>query len=119
MHYISITTTHHLQRSDMFLPQQIRMEPGAHGCEHVIRIHDDVDEGVDHPNERPVAPGVVLGGSPGDHRHHGVVVHVEECNLALLLSDDEEDCVEQLGYLRQEINVHPSGHLEHKEMIAY
>lgn len=78
----------------MLLPPDVLLEAGSHGGQHVVRVHDDVDEGVDDADERAVPAGVVLGGSPGDHGHHGVVVHVQEGNLAILFAQDEEHSVQ-------------------------
>lgn len=45
---------------------------------------------VDHADEAAVAAWVVLGSSPGDHRHHSVVVQVQECHLLVFLTQNEE-----------------------------
>lgn len=69
-------------------------------------------EGVDEAYEDAVSAGIVLGAAPADHRHHGVVVQVQEGHLVVLLPQHEEDRVQELGHLRQEVDVDPSGHLE-------
>jgi len=61
------------------------VEVWSHGSHHVVEVHDNVNKGVDNSNEGAMTPRVVLSASPRDHRHHCVVIHVQECNLSLLL----------------------------------
>lgn len=53
----------------------------------------------------------VLGGTPRDHRHHGVVVQVQEADLVVLFAQREEHRVQQLGDLGQEVHVATAGDL--------
>lgn len=84
----------------MLLPEQVLLILGTHSGQHVVSVHDDVNKGVDNTYQRPMPARVVLGGPPGYHRHHRVMVQVEEGDLTILLADDEEDRVEELGHLR-------------------
>lgn len=85
---------YHLQGGDVLLPPDVLLEAGSHGSQHVVGVHDDVHEGVDDADERAMSPGVVLSGSPGHHGHHGVMVHVQEGNLAFLFAQDEEHSIQ-------------------------
>lgn len=96
----------------MSLPKQILLELRATSGQHVVRIHNDVNKGVYNTNQRSMSSWVVFGGSPRDHRHHSVVIQMEESYLVILLPDYEEDGIEEFGYLRQEINVDAPGYLE-------
>lgn len=92
-HATDVSITHHLQVGDPVLPPQVFLEFGSHGCQHVVEVHDDVHEGVDDADEGAVSSGEVLGASPRDHRHDGVVVQVQERYLVILFPQDEEDRV--------------------------
>lgn len=61
--------------------------------------------------ESSVTARVVLGGTPGNHRHYGVVVQMQEADLAVLFPQREEHCIEQFGKLGQEVNVATAGDL--------
>lgn len=49
----------------------------AHGCQHVVRVHNNVHESVEQAKERGVTAGRELYAEPDGHRHHAVVYHVE------------------------------------------
>ena len=55
-----------------------------------------------------MAAWVIFRCAPRDHWHHSVVIHVQERDLLVLLAEHEEDRVEELGELRQEVDVHAS-----------
>lgn len=50
-------------------------------------------EGVDQTYEKSVASGEVLDATPTEHRHTGVMEDVQKGDLAVVLSQHEEDCV--------------------------
>lgn len=75
------------------LPPQVFLEFWSHRGQHIVEVHDDVDEGVDDSDEGSVSAGEVLGASPGNHWHDGVVVQVQERYLVILFPKDEEDRV--------------------------
>lgn len=75
------------------LPPQVFLEFWSHRGQHVVEVHDDVHEGVDNADEGSVSAGEVLGATPRDHRHDGVVVQVQERYLVILFPQDEEDRV--------------------------
>ena len=58
-------------------------------------------EAVEHGSQERGAPGDVLDPDPPEAEHGGVVVHVEEGQLLLLLADDEEHRVEHLKELAE------------------
>lgn len=71
-----------------------------------------MNKGVDNTDQGSMASWVVLGGSPRYHRHHGVVIHMKESDLVILLSDHEEDRIEEFGHLREEVNVDAPSYLK-------
>lgn len=88
-----VSITHHLQVGDPVLPPQVFLEFWSHRGQHIVKVHDDVHEGVDDANEGSVTAGEVFGAAPGYHRHDGVVVQVQERYLVILFPQDEEDRV--------------------------
>lgn len=80
---------HQLDDGDPGLPAQVLLGAGD-GGQHVVAVHDDVHQAVDEPDEGAVAAGEELGANPRAQRHHGVVVHVQEGQLVVLLAEDEE-----------------------------
>lgn len=80
----------HLQRGQVLLPPEEALELGSHGGEQVVRVHDDVHEGVEQAEEGAVAAGGELDAEPHRHRHAAVVDHVQGGHLAGLLSQNEE-----------------------------
>lgn len=85
----------------------------SHGREHVVCIHNNMYEGVDHTDEGSMASREILRSTPGYHGHHCVMVQMQECNLPVFLPNDEENCVEEFGYFRQEIDVYTPCYLEY------
>lgn len=47
--------SHHLQAGQVFLPPQEALVLRSHGGKQVVRVHDDVHERVQQPEERAVA----------------------------------------------------------------
>lgn len=102
----------------MPFPEEKSLELWPHSSQHVVSIHYDMNKRVDHTNEGAMTPRVVLGGPPGDHRHHRVVVHMQKCYLPFLLPDDEEDGVKEFRYFRQEVNVDAAGNLKGRTKLG-
>lgn len=63
----------------------------------VVRIHNDVDVRVEGAQKYDAVGWFVLQREPGAPDHQGVVVHMEERDLVILLAEDEEDRVDQLS----------------------
>ena len=58
---------------------------GSHGGNRVVRVHDDVHEGVEHGEEGRVASDEPAGAGPARQGHKAVVNDVEE--TATLVGD--------------------------------
>jgi len=58
----------------------------AHGSHHVIEIHDDVHESVEHPEESGVSPGCESDAEPDAHWHDTVMNNVKNRDLIVLLA---------------------------------
>lgn len=80
----------HLQAGQVLLPPEEALELRSHGGEQVVRVHDDVHEGVEQAEEGAVAAGRELDAEPHGHRHAAVVDDVQRGHLARLLAQNEE-----------------------------
>jgi hypothetical protein len=58
----------------------------AHGGHHVIEIHDDVDESVEHPEESGVSARCESDAEPDAHRHDTVMNDVKNRDLVGFLA---------------------------------
>lgn len=94
-----------MQVGDVLLPPEILLHLWSEGRQEVVGVHDDVHKGVDPANEGAVAARIVLGGAPADHGHDCVMIDVQECHLAIVLTQHKEDRVQQLGDLGQIVDV--------------
>ena len=68
---------------------------GVHADE-VVGVHDGVDEAVEEDGEVDVSVVVDVGVEPVEEEDGGVVVNMEEGELAPLLADDDEDGVPEV-----------------------
>ena len=68
---------------------------GVHADE-VVGVHDSVDEAVEEDGEVDVSVIVDVGIEPVEEEDGGVVVNMEEGELAPLLTDDNEDGVPEV-----------------------
>lgn len=82
---------YHLEGSEVFLPPQVFPHVRAHRSEHVVRVHDDVHEGIQQPEERGVSARGELHAEPDGHWHYTVVDHMQRRHVVKLLSEYKED----------------------------
>lgn len=82
--------THHLQVCDPVFPPQVFLELWSHSREHIVEVHDDMNEGVDDSNEGAVTAGIIFHATPRNHWHHSVMVQVQESHLIIFLPKNEE-----------------------------
>ena len=68
---------------------------GVHGHK-VVRVHDGVDQAVEHDGEVDVPVVVDAAVEPVEEEDGGVVVDVEEGELIPLLADDDEDGIPEV-----------------------
>lgn len=101
---------HQLQRCEVFLPPQVLLHVRADGRQAVVRVHDDVDEGVHQADEEGLSSGQIFDSRPPVEDHGGMVVHVKEGDLVVLLPQDEKDRVTELYDLGEEEPPAGSGH---------
>lgn len=108
-------STDQLQRREVAFPPQVSGHVGSQGCQAVVQVHHHVNQRVDLTNQEgcgptdtvsmassvcvsvpllpcvlTLAPGHVFHPSPPVEDHGGVVVDVQEGQLAVLLSQDEK-----------------------------
>lgn len=101
-----------LGECEVALPPEVLLHVRSEGGEHVVGVHEDVDEGVDDAQESGVSARDEADPDPGADGHHRVVVHVEEGYLPLLLAEDEEHGVEEFYEFADEVQVDALCHLE-------
>ena len=106
---------YHLQRRQMLLPPQVLLILGAHGGQQVVRVHDDVNEGVEHSEERSVATGREFDTPPNGGRHDAVVNHMQIGDLVKLFTQNEKDGVQELGEFAEII---PPTHVNHNQFVG-
>ena len=53
--YTTYTLTYHLHDGHVLLPPEVLLVLGAHRCDSVVHVHDEMDEGVDHGMHGPKA----------------------------------------------------------------
>ena len=90
-----------LNESEIFLPPEKFSVGRTKGSSEVISVHEDVHEAVEHGAEERRTAGNVLDPDPPEAEHGGVVVDVEECQLAFSLPDNEEHGVEHLKHFAE------------------
>lgn len=95
----------------MLLPPQVLLVLRPHGCQHVVRVHDDVHERIDETHEYKMTTGHEPGPDPTHVQHERVVVQMEERHLAGLLPQHEEHRVQELGHFSQVKHVDSSCYL--------
>lgn len=83
---------------DVLLPPEVRPH-GRDGRQTVVRVHEDVDEAVKCGTKIRVATGDPVHHEPPDVEHGGVVVHMQDCDLVVVLAQDEEEGVHELNEL--------------------
>jgi len=104
----------HLEGGEVFLPPDELLVLGSHGGDHVIKVHDDVDERVEQAEEGRVTAGSEANAEPHAHRHDTVVHHVQQRDVLLFLAQHEEERIEEfceLGEVVPPASVdHPRSH---------
>lgn len=93
----------HLHPRQVLLPPQILLHVRAKRGQHVIRIHDGVDEAIEQGPEITQSPGHEFQQAPLEDQHGDVMVHVEERDLVVLLSHHEEEGVEEFDVLGHKV----------------
>lgn len=57
-------------------------------------------------NKSSMSAWIVFCGTPWDHWHHGMMIHVQEWNLSLFFAQHEKHGIQKFGNFGQEIKVH-------------
>ncbi len=85
------TRPYHLESSKVFLPPNELLVLGTHGGHHVVKVHDNVDEGVEQTEKGGVATGSEADSEPDTHRHNTVVDDVKKGDVLVLFAQNEEE----------------------------
>lgn len=88
------------------------LELRSHRREHVIRIHYNVNEGINEAEEGDLTTGEESHSDPAGQRHQSVMIHVKKRYLTLLLSENEEYRVEELDELAHVVEPDSPSHLK-------
>lgn len=83
-----------LPLSDVLFPPEV----GTHGRDRgqaIVRVHEDVDEAVERRTEVRMAAGNPVHDKPPDVEHSGMVVDVQDCDLVVVLTKNEEKGVHE------------------------
>lgn len=126
-----------LQRRQVLLPPDVLVVPGAHRRDHVVEVHDDVDERVEQGEERAVpawkGSGVShpcchlstriltrgeLHAHPDAERHAPVVDHVQRAHMVVLLPQHEKERVEELCELGEVVPPAGAGHAHRHRAVG-
>jgi hypothetical protein len=63
----------------------------THGGHHVVKVHDDVDEGVEQTEKGRVTARRETNSEPDAHWHDAVVNDVQKRNVLIFLAQNEEN----------------------------
>lgn len=83
-----------LPLSDVFFPPEVGTY-GRNRGQTIVRVHEDVDEGVECRSKIRMAAGNPVHHKPPDVEHGGVVVDMEDRYLVVVLAEDEEEGVHE------------------------
>jgi len=92
-----------LDAGHVLLPPQVLLVLGSHCGHHVVEVHDNVHARVENANDYALLAGSVLQVAPGEEHRDGVMVHVEERHLVVLLAQHKERRVQQIDDLREKV----------------
>lgn len=82
---------HHLQTSQVLFPPEVLLILRAHRGQHVVEVHDYVNERVQESEEGAMAARRELQAHPDGERHYPVMDHVKRRHLLILLPQDEKE----------------------------
>ena len=80
-----------LKLRQVLLPAQILLHVRSECGQHVVGVHDRVNERVEHAQEERLSAAYVLEAQPGVREHGRVVKHVKECDLVVFFPKREEN----------------------------
>lgn len=89
----------HLESGQVLLPPDVLLIFRAHGGNHVIEVHDDVDERVQESKECAVTTWGEFQSHPNAHWHNSMVNNVQRRHLVVFLPQDKEECVKEFREL--------------------
>jgi len=88
---------HKLQLSKVVLPRARQLK----SCEKVVAIHQNVDERVERGREVRIATWMIVDVHPPNEIYARMVIHMQKCDLLVVLSKHHDEGVTKLRYLRK------------------
>ena len=90
---------------DVVFPPKILLHVRTKSSQVVVKVHNDMNKGVDDGSETSVAVGNELQAYIASDRHQAVMSHVEERDLIVLLSKNEEQSVKKVDKLENQVSI--------------
>jgi hypothetical protein len=103
--------SYQLQLCQVLFPPQVRLHVGSERGEAVVSVHDRVHERVQQEQDERVAAADELVAKVARDQDSRVVVHVQERDLIVLLSQREHKSVGQVNHFGEEAQPHDAQHL--------
>jgi len=79
-----------LYNSQVLFPPEILLHMRPECGQHVVGVHEDVNEGVDDAKESRMTASNELHTDPTADRHHRMMVEMQERDLSIFLAQNEE-----------------------------
>ena len=84
----------HLESGEVLFPPEKLLDPGTHGGQQIIRVHDHVDERIEKGKETGVTAANVAKARPQNDWQQSVVVQVEDGQVSVLFAQDKKESIE-------------------------
>lgn len=110
---------HHLDEGQVLLPPQILLHFGSHGGQHIVGVHQNVDECVEEAEERAMAAGRELHSPPHRGWHQSMVDDVQRGDLVVPFAHHKENGVQELGEFGEEVPPATGRHLDVRDIYIY
>lgn len=90
-----------MQPGQILLPPQVLLVLRTHGGHHVVEVHDDVHERVEHTDQDSLLAEEVFQVEERPEGHCRMVIDMQERHLALIFTQYEKHGVQEIQYFRE------------------
>lgn len=101
----------HLQYGQVLLPPQIFLHFWSHGGQHVVRVHDDVNECIQKTKERTMTARREFDAPPNGCWHQTMMDHMQCRHLIVTFAHHKEDGIEEFCELGKVVPPTAASHL--------